>query len=74
MVKATSAPTLYQQDLVAWYDDTVAKLKAGNFAALDVDALIEEIEGLAGRDGQRPAQRAIAGSWKVELRYCSTTC
>lgn len=50
MVKATSAPTLYQQDLVAWYDYTVAKLKAGEFAALDVDALIEEIEGLAGRD------------------------
>ncbi|PSN14243.1 DUF29 domain-containing protein [filamentous cyanobacterium CCT1] len=50
MVKATSPPTLYQQDLVAWYDDTVTKLKAGDFAALDIDALIEEIEGLAGRD------------------------
>ena len=50
MVKATSPPTLYQQDLVAWYDDTVAKLKAGHFAALDIEALIEEVEGLAGRD------------------------
>jgi hypothetical protein len=27
MVKATSPPTLYQQDLVAWCDDTVAKLR-----------------------------------------------
>jgi hypothetical protein len=50
MVKSPSLPTLYQQDLVAWCDDTVAKLKAGNFAALDIDGLIEEIEGLAGRD------------------------
>lgn len=40
MVKATSAPILYQQDLVAWYDDTVAKLKAGEFAALDIEARI----------------------------------
>ncbi|MBE9159947.1 DUF29 family protein [Nodosilinea sp. LEGE 06152] len=38
MVKATSPPTLYQQDLVAWCDDTVAKLKAGDFAALDINA------------------------------------
>ena len=36
--------------IVSAGDDTVAKLKAGEFAALDVDALIEEIEGLAGRD------------------------
>ncbi|MGB3138489.1 MAG: DUF29 domain-containing protein [Nodosilinea sp.] len=50
MVKATSPPTLYQQDLVAWCDDTVAKLKMGDFAALDIEGLIEEIEGLAGRD------------------------
>ncbi len=42
--------SLYQQDFVAWLDDTVAQLKAGNFAAVDIDHLIEEIEGLAGRD------------------------
>ena len=50
MVKTTNPQKLYEQDLVAWCDDTVAKLKAGNFEAIDLDSLIEEIEGLAGRD------------------------
>lgn len=46
----TPRQTLYQQDLVAWCDDTVSKLKAGSFVEIDIDSLIEEIEGLAGRD------------------------
>jgi len=50
MMETAHPQTLYQQDLVAWCDDTVAKLKAGNFADIDIDSLIEEIEGLAGRD------------------------
>ena len=49
MIK-TTPQHLYQQDLVAWYEDTVAKLKAGDFQEIDIDSLIEEIEGLAGRD------------------------
>jgi len=31
-------------------DDTVAKLKAGDFHKIDIDSLIEEIAGLAGHD------------------------
>ncbi|MBV8883490.1 MAG: DUF29 domain-containing protein [Chroococcidiopsidaceae cyanobacterium CP_BM_RX_35] len=50
MIETTHPQPLYQQDLVAWCEDTVAKLKAGNFAEIDIDRLIEEIEGLAGRD------------------------
>lgn len=49
MVKA-SDPHKYEQDLAAWYADTIAKLKAGSFHKIDIDSLIEEIEGLAGRD------------------------
>ncbi|XQQ05896.1 MAG: DUF29 domain-containing protein [Leptolyngbya sp. IPPAS B-1204] len=41
---------LYEQDLVARCDDTVRKLKAGNLQEIDIDSLIEEIAGLAGRD------------------------
>ncbi|MBF2050615.1 MAG: DUF29 domain-containing protein [Leptolyngbya sp. IPPAS B-1204] len=48
--KAIDSKELYQQDLVAWCSDTVAKLKASNFSEIDIDSLIEEIEGLAGRD------------------------
>lgn len=50
MVETTHLQKLYEQDLVAWCDDTAAKLKAGNFDEIDLDHLIEEIEGLAGRD------------------------
>jgi hypothetical protein len=46
----TTPQKLYHQDLVAWCADTVAKLKAGDFHEIDIDGLIEEIEGLAGRD------------------------
>ncbi|WP_265576181.1 DUF29 domain-containing protein [Gloeocapsopsis crepidinum] len=35
---------------MAWYEDTIAKLKTGNFSNIDINKLIEEIEGLAGRD------------------------
>lgn len=73
MVKATSLPTLYQQDLVAWYDDTVVNLKAGNFAALDIEALIEEIEGLAGRDRREFESRAevLLNHWLKRLYVAS---
>jgi len=40
----------YEQDLVAWYDDMIAKLRLHRFDEIDIDNLIEEIEGLAGRD------------------------
>lgn len=50
MIESIQSQKLYQQDLVAWCDDTVAKLKAGSFHEIDIDSLVEEIEGLAGRD------------------------
>jgi Domain of unknown function DUF29 len=42
--------SLYEQDFVAWLDDTAAKLKEGNFAEIDIVNLVEEIEGLARSD------------------------
>ncbi|MBW4613180.1 MAG: DUF29 domain-containing protein [Desmonostoc vinosum HA7617-LM4] len=50
MTQTQSQKTLYKQDLVAWFDDTVAKLKERRFDEIDIDSLVEEIEGLAGRD------------------------
>lgn len=50
MVETTHPRSLYEQDLMAWYEDTIAKLKTGNFSDIDVNRLVEEIEGLAGRD------------------------
>jgi hypothetical protein len=48
MVEITSQRKLYEQDLVAWCEDTVAKLKTGCLNEVDINSLIEEIEGLAG--------------------------
>ncbi|APB33502.1 hypothetical protein GlitD10_1182 [Gloeomargarita lithophora Alchichica-D10] len=38
--------SLYEQDIVLWSEDTVAKLKARDFEHLDIEHLIEEVEAL----------------------------
>ncbi|NCJ05124.1 DUF29 family protein [Synechococcales cyanobacterium C] len=38
--------SLYEQDILLWSEDTVAKLKARNFDQLDFEHLIEEVEAL----------------------------
>jgi len=38
--------SLYEQDIVLWVEDTVAKLKAGDFANVDLVNLIEEVESV----------------------------
>lgn len=50
MVEIVRTQKLYERDFVAWCDDTVGKLKKGHFSEIDIESLIEEIEGLAGRD------------------------
>jgi Domain of unknown function DUF29 len=51
--------TLYARDLVAWLDETALKLKQRQFDEIDIDSLIEEIEGLAGRDRRELKNRLI---------------
>ena len=38
--------SLYEQDILLWVEDTVNKLKSGDFKNLDIDNLIEELESL----------------------------
>ena len=45
-VKDIKARSLYEQDILLWVEDTVAKLKAGDFQNLDIINLIEEVESL----------------------------
>ena len=40
------ALSLYEQDILLWVEDTVAKLKVQDFENLDLDNLIEEVESL----------------------------
>ena len=46
----TIAPplSLYDRDLDLWLEMAIAQLKAGDFHNLDVENLIEELEGLSG--------------------------
>jgi hypothetical protein len=38
----------YDRDLDLWLETAIAQLKAGNFHNLDIENLIEELEGLSG--------------------------
>jgi Domain of unknown function DUF29 len=46
----TLAETLYERDFNSWLEDIVVNLRARDFERIDIDNLIEEIEGLANRD------------------------
>jgi hypothetical protein len=50
MTQSIPKMPLYEQDMVLWCADMVAKLRAGDLVGLDIEHLIEEIEGLANRD------------------------
>ncbi len=48
---------LYNQDIVLWAEDTVAKLQARDFANLDIEHLIEEVDALG--KSQRHAVKSL---------------
>lgn len=50
--------TLYEQDFVAWCEDTAAKLKKRDIEHLDFENLIEEIESL-GRSDRRELKNRL---------------
>ena len=49
MIQTIAPPsTLYERDLDLWLEMAIIHLKAGDFHHLDVENLIEELEGLSG--------------------------
>jgi len=52
-----SKTSLYERDLNLWLENAIAQLKIGDFHNLDTENLIEELEGLAGRDRRELKQR-----------------
>ena len=46
MTQLMETRSLYHQDLLLWVEETVAQLKAQDFAHLDLENLIEEVESL----------------------------
>jgi len=49
--------SLYDQDIVLWVEDTVTKLKARDFANLDIENLVEEVDALG--TSQRHAVKSL---------------
>jgi len=49
--------SLYEQDLNLWLETAIAQLKSRNLQDLDIDNLVEELEGLAGRDRRELKER-----------------
>jgi len=41
---------LYDEDFVEWAQETARLLRSGSFDQIDVEHLVEEVEGLASRD------------------------
>ena len=62
MTQIISLWNLYDRDYLQWVDDTVNKLRIGDFASLDMDNLIEEIEDLG-----RSQQVQIALVWTSKM-------
>jgi hypothetical protein len=52
-----ASKSLYEQDLNLWLETAIAQLKSRNLQDLDIDNLIEELEGLAGRDRRELKER-----------------
>ena len=51
--------TLYERDLDLWLETAIAQLKAGDFDNLDIESLIEELEGLSGSNKREVETRLI---------------
>ena len=55
----TPSLTLYDRDLDLWLETAIAQLKVGDFQNLDVENLIEELEGLSGNHKREVETRLI---------------
>ena len=63
----TPPSDLYQQDLYAWSKAQVDLLRAGRFAELDLEHMIEEIEDVGGA-----LRRSVATASAASSSICSS--
>lgn len=57
MARTLERKSLYESDYVAWLEEQVAHLRAGRLSALDVENLVEELEGLMKSQRQQLENR-----------------
>jgi hypothetical protein len=69
MAQTVDAKTLYNRDFHLWLEDAIARLRAGDFHNLDIEHLLEELEGLAARD-----RRELVSRLRVLLEHILKRC
>ena len=69
MTQAVVKQTLYDSDLNLWLETVIWQLRSGDLQNLDIENLIEELEGLAGRD-----KREIISRLKTLLEHILKRC
>lgn len=57
MTQAMVKQTLYDTDLNLWLETVISQLRSGDLDNVDIENLIEELEGLAGRDRRELKKR-----------------
>ena len=60
---------LYDCDLNLWLENTIEQLQAGDLQDLDIENLIEELQGLAGRD-----KREVESRLEVLIEHIFKRC
>jgi hypothetical protein len=75
MLQASPPKSLYDRDFLQWIEDTVAKLKVRNFAEIDLENLIEEIEAL-GRSQRKELKSRLLVLLEYLLKrlYVDSSC
>jgi len=69
MTQAVVKQTLYDSDLNLWLETIILQLRSGDLQNVDIENLIEELEGLAGRD-----KREIISRLKTLLEHIFKRC
>lgn len=69
MIQTASRKSVYKQDFGLWLDIAIAQLRSGDLHNLDVENLIEELEGLASKD-RREINSRLKGLIEHILKRC----
>jgi hypothetical protein len=69
MTQVMVKQTLYDTDLNLWLETVISQLRSGDLQNVDIENLIEELEGLAGRD-----KREVASRLKTLIEHILKRC
>ncbi|MGA0199457.1 MAG: DUF29 domain-containing protein, partial [Prochlorotrichaceae cyanobacterium] len=69
MTQIIVKPTLYDTDLNLWLETVISQLRSGDLQNVDIENLIQELEGLSGRD-----KREVASRLKTLIEHILKRC